>query len=223
MDAYIWTIRFLSKCMDFSEPNLSALLSSSISAYYSIILYSTFAYEAFANLLGNTLLPGNFHENYLDRLPALDKITSIIELVYEKKFEQSQGAGQIISKIFRNRDKIVHDKGKPVKTHEEYQKFNKKRIVKIDEQKIINSFLMFDKYLESIGCSVKFLSGLHKNCILEWTSRKKYYDVIEGLLYAHTKFPSLFEYELTVRRHTGFVPKNLKIDEKNKHISEIGK
>ncbi len=206
------------------EPNTAALGQVVIDNYIATIVYSAFAFEAYANLLGNSVLPTRFFSKYLDRLSVMDKLSAVLQMKSGTIIDAGSVPFQSIEMIRKDRDKLAHDKGKQVATIDEYKSEEKKRQLRADPKKALSALLSFDEYLSEIGCDVEFLNSLTRNSIGAWMSAKAFYIIGDDLLYSNARFPDEHEYILAVRRHTGFKPKGYIVDESRKTIAaEQGK
>jgi len=207
----------------FSEPNPSVFAENVITSSDSLVIYTSFAIESYTNLLGESLLPNKFFSKYLDRLPLLDKFSAIIEMKYNENPEFSSEPFQTLSRLKNDRDKLAHDKSRHVYSMEELNREMKKYTMRTNLRRIFQTLLAFDRYMSALKCDIVFLNDYHKGRIKSWLSRKKFYKVGDGLLFAPATFPSIIEYRFTVRRHTGFMPVGYQLDEERKLFTKNAK
>lgn len=199
----------------YNEPYLGALISS----YTSLILYTAFSYESYTNLIGNDLLDGNFFEKYLDKLSVLDKLSAVIKLKYNMEIDLGSEPFQTIKEVLKYRNKIVHEKGKTVRTLQEYNQTMEKNKIFIDENKILTSMKLLHDFMKPLDSSQDFLTVFAYDTINSWLiDSNYYYRVSSDLLYKNALFPNIDEYQDMVRRHTGYFPLNVYQDTERKVI-----
>jgi hypothetical protein len=193
-----------------------------LTGYHSFVIFSALSYESYANLFGNIALAEGFHEKYLDRLSVLKKISAALKIAFNMDVDLGSEPFQTIKKIFAMRDKIVHDKGVEVNTKADYINNQHRRMIDLEDEQVLRSFILFNEYLEKVGCDILFLTELNIEPINSWlTTSENMLCVDDGLLFSGAAFPSLIEYRHAVRRHTGFLPTNVYLNEERRAITSI--
>ncbi|NLY44519.1 MAG: hypothetical protein GX053_00765 [Tissierella sp.] len=103
------------------------------SAAISSIVFQAFAIEAFINFYGSIKLGHHvFHDHY-DRISIRDKIIIISKIATGKDFPKGEKVYELINKVIRQRDKLVHHKGKEIRFEDcSEEQFHKTMHMNID-------------------------------------------------------------------------------------------
>jgi hypothetical protein len=132
------------------------LAHKSYSSAIASIVFQAFAIEAYINFYGAKKLgKGAFNDHY-ERISIKDKIVIISRIATGRDFPKGEKVYELVRKLFTQRDKLVHHKGKGINfkecTEESFQSVmhGNLEFVFDDIDVLVNTYPMFIKTLAAL-------------------------------------------------------------------------
>jgi hypothetical protein len=132
------------------------LSHKSYSSAISAIVFQAFAIEAYINFYGAKKLGQSTFNAHYERISIKDKIIIIPRIVTGRDFPKGEKVYELVRKLFTQRDKLVHHKGKGINfkecTEETYQSINHGNLEFVfdDIDGLVNTYPMFIKAIATL-------------------------------------------------------------------------
>lgn len=90
------------------------LYDKTISSAISFIVFQAFAVEAYMNFYGAKKIGDKEFISHYDRISIIDKIVIVSKIATSKDFPKGEHVFELVRRLFRQRDKLVHYKSKAI-------------------------------------------------------------------------------------------------------------
>ena len=133
-----------------------SLYHKSYSSAIASVAFQAFAVEAYINFYGAKKLGKSTFNDHYERISIKDKIVIIPRIATSRDFPKGEKIYELVKKLFTQRDKLVHHKGKSINfkecTEESFQSImhGNLEFVFDDIDELVNTYPMFIKTLAAL-------------------------------------------------------------------------